>query len=146
MSNSNQPDEFTVINLPIRLTSRDCARVRDAAEEILNARGQPASDDLASSIAKALERASALIGLRIRRERLFGGELFGEPAWDILLDLFIQRARGKKTSSTSAALASRAPSTTALRYISMLTTRGWVNRSVAVHDKRVYYIELTDSV
>ncbi|MFC3096753.1 winged helix DNA-binding protein [Alteraurantiacibacter palmitatis] len=72
------------------------------------------------------------------------GELLGEPAWDMLLDLFMQFAGGAKVSTTSLCMASRVPGTTALRYINALEEAGLVTRSTSEFDKRVTFVELTD--
>ena len=82
--------------------------------------------------------------MRKRRDATCGAEFFGEPAWEILLDLFLERAEGRKTNSMSAATASRAPITTALRYLGILEKRGLITKRVANHDMRVHYVELTD--
>ena len=83
-------------------------------------------------------------GARRQRTRHFATDLFGEPAWDILLDLFVQRACGKKICVTSATIASAAPPTTALRKIQMLEKDGLVARQRSAQDRRVTYLVLTE--
>ncbi|MDD3798525.1 MAG: winged helix DNA-binding protein [Novosphingobium sp.] len=78
------------------------------------------------------------------RDDLFPKEIFGEPAWDILLDLFVNARRQRPVSTTSLCIASGAPATTALRHIAMLEKRGLVRRVRAQHDGRVHYVELTE--
>jgi len=80
---------------------------------------------------------------RRARARFLSPELLGEPAWDILLDLLVQHARGRRVSVTSACLASSVPGTTALRWLAALEERELVMRTAAQHDGRVSYIELT---
>ncbi|WP_170304751.1 winged helix DNA-binding protein [Croceicoccus estronivorus] len=82
---------------------------------------------------------------RRARDNRFPKDIFGEPAWDILLDLFINTRRRRTVSTTSLCIASSAPATTALRYISVLEKRGLVRRKRSRHDGRVHYVELTDS-
>jgi DNA-binding MarR family transcriptional regulator len=77
------------------------------------------------------------------RTRYLAPELLGEPAWDILLDLLVQQARGRQISVTSACLGSGVPCTTALRWIAALESQGLVTRVAARHDKRVVFLELT---
>jgi hypothetical protein len=43
------------------------------------------------------------------RARYFKRELFKDPAWDILLDLYVARADGRGISVSSACIASGAP-------------------------------------
>lgn len=95
-------------------------------------------------VAQAVSHAQRIIRIRQRREHALGADLFADPAWDILLDLFVQRVEGRATSSTSASIASRAPMTTALRYISALCQRGLLTRQSADHDHRIHYVELSD--
>jgi len=69
--------------------------------------------------------------------------LLGEPAWDILLDLFIRAAAGRPVSVTSSALASGVPSTTALRYFDRLEGKGMISRRKSPTDGRVTFVDLT---
>lgn len=70
-------------------------------------------------------------------------ELFHEPAWDILLDLFIAQARDKHISVTDAALAGQVPTTTALRWVWSLEKTGLVKRQPDASDKRRSFVMLT---
>ncbi len=83
---------------------------------------------------------------RVRRTRdnYFPRQLFGEPAWDILLDLYINHAQGRKISVSSLCVASMVPATTALRYIAMLEDQGLLRKIASEHDRRVSLVELTD--
>ncbi|WP_428334189.1 winged helix DNA-binding protein [Novosphingobium sp.] len=68
--------------------------------------------------------------------------LFGEPAWDILLDLFISYAEHKKISIMSAGLAAHASTTTALRWVWALEDAHLVERKLDRSDKRRSYVSL----
>lgn len=82
--------------------------------------------------------------LRARiREEAVGEDLVGEPAWNMLLELFKQFAGGAKVSTKSLQLIARCPETTALRVIDRLEERGLVSRSRSAVDKRVTFVELT---
>ena len=80
---------------------------------------------------------------RRRRRELFGSKLFGEPAWDILLDLFIAAKEGKRVSVTSACIAADVPSTTALRWIGLLEKEGLIIRENDEADARRVFIRLS---
>ena len=69
-----------------------------------------------------LQMMEAIYAGRRARTAIFGAdaELFGEPAWDILLDAAIMEGQGRSVSVTSACLAADVPPTTALRYLSAL--------------------------
>ncbi|MXP44567.1 MarR family transcriptional regulator [Allopontixanthobacter sediminis] len=82
---------------------------------------------------------------RLRRARIPGLQeiILGEPAWDILLDLYVQQAKGRLVSISSACIASTAPMTTALRHLKLLESHGLVLSSRASHDDRVRMVELS---
>jgi hypothetical protein len=81
---------------------------------------------------------------RRRRDELFGGaHLFGEPAWDILLDLFIAASEGKRISITSACIGAAAPPTTALRWLNLLEREGLIEREGDSKDMRRSYVRLS---
>jgi MoxR-like ATPase len=82
--------------------------------------------------------------LRRKRAEIFGNaELFGEPAWDILLDLFIAQAEGKSVSISSACIGSAAPATTGLRWLGVLADEGLVVRENDPEDQRRVMVRLT---
>lgn len=80
---------------------------------------------------------------RQRRSKYLGVGLFADPAWDILLDLFVAEGRGADISVTSACIASLVPRSTALRWIGLLETGGLVVRRKDTTDRRVAYLALT---
>lgn len=80
---------------------------------------------------------------RRRRAKIFDPGLFGEPAWDLLLDLFIAAKENKRVSVTSACIGADVPSTTALRWIAVLESQGLVTREDDSKDGRRAFIHLT---
>lgn len=82
--------------------------------------------------------------LRRKRAAIFGNpDLFGEPAWDILLDLYIAHGEGKQVSVSSACIGSAAPSTTGLRWLGVLADEGLVVREADADDHRRVLVRLT---
>lgn len=81
---------------------------------------------------------------RQRRQRHLPGDLLGEPAWDMLLDLFIAVLQRRRISVSSACMASGVPSTTALRWLGQLERMGLVEREASKNDLRVVLVKLTD--
>ena len=77
------------------------------------------------------------------RPKTLSSSLFGEPAWDLLLDLYIREKSGSRSSVTSACIGSRAPHTTALRHIEELRRSGWIKRIADEGDKRRFWLTLT---
>lgn len=81
---------------------------------------------------------------RRRRTKIFRSEdLFGEPAWDILLDLFIAAKERRRVSVTSACIGSAVPSTTALRWITILERQNLLVREADPGDARRVYVKLS---
>ncbi len=90
-----------------------------------------------------VELARRIYRARRDREKFLPADLFGEPVWDMLLDLYVKRAENREINVTSLSLASGVPPTTSLRWIALLEERGLLFRNPAVHDKRVHYVSLT---
>lgn len=92
-----------------------------------------------------LEKCQRIYKLRREREQLFGKPgMFCDPAWDILLDLFIGYLRGDRISVTSVGIAACAPITTALRWLTILEKDGLVTREHDMTDRRRIFVTLTD--
>ncbi|MEJ7928110.1 MarR family transcriptional regulator [Sphingobium sp. AN641] len=84
--------------------------------------------------------------LRARRMRadFLPGELFADPAWDMLLDLLAARLDGERVSVSSLCIAAAVPPTTALRWIRTLTDQALVVRHADPLDGRRVFIQLAD--
>jgi len=81
---------------------------------------------------------------RRMRDRIFDDTaLFGEPAWDILLDLLAAEMTGTRLSVSSACIGSNVPSTTALRWLTILEERGLITRESDVTDRRRAFVRIT---
>ncbi len=85
-----------------------------------------------------------IIRQRQLRARFFDGDLFGDPAWDMLLDLTAARAEHARVSVTSLCIASGVPPTTALRWIGQMSEAGLLERIEDETDRRRAFITLTD--
>jgi DNA-binding NarL/FixJ family response regulator len=85
-----------------------------------------------------------IIRQRQMRARFFDGDLFGDPAWDMLLDLTAARAEHTRVSVTSLCIASGVPPTTALRWIGQMVDAGLFQRVEDEADRRRAFIALTD--
>ena len=91
-----------------------------------------------------LEEVHATYRERRRRKKFLPPDLFGEPAWDILLDLFASRLEGRIISVSSACIAADVPATTGLRWLKQLEDTGFVDRKVSDTDQRVTWVQLSD--
>jgi DNA-binding MarR family transcriptional regulator len=87
--------------------------------------------------------ATRLYAMRRHRNQVLGVSLFSEPAWDILLDLFISHHAGRQLSVSAVCIGACAPSATALRYLAILQEVGLVVRIRDESDGRRSYIHLS---
>jgi hypothetical protein len=85
-----------------------------------------------------------IIAGRQARARFFDPELFGDPAWDMLLDLTAAHGEGARVSVTSLCIAAGVPATTALRWLTQMVESGIFERVPDPADKRRAFIGLSD--
>jgi hypothetical protein len=85
----------------------------------------------------------AVIRARRLRAQFFAGELFADPAWDMLLDLFAAWLEQRQVSVSSLCIAAAVPPTTALRWIGTLHDAGLFERQADPSDRRRAYIALS---
>jgi hypothetical protein len=88
--------------------------------------------------------AQAYAERRLRDKVFNDPEIFGEPAWDALLDIATAEARGERLAVSSACIGACAPSTTALRWLRTLEERQLVRREPDPCDARRSFLRLTD--
>jgi hypothetical protein len=97
-------------------------------------------EQTAPELAKA-----AILGRKAsaQRAQFLPREFFGEPAWEMLTELFIQFSAGEKVSTKALTIVSGVPETTALRIIERLEAAKLIQKVPSAVDRRVTYIELT---
>jgi len=91
--------------------------------------------------AKAVRR---MLRQRRMREQYFPADLFADPAWDMLLDLYAARLERQPVSVSSLCIAAAVPATTALRWIKTMTDAGLFVRDADPHDGRRIFIALAE--
>lgn len=96
------------------------------------------------SIKRLAGRAEAEYKARRSRSKYVPEKLLGEPVWDILLDLYVNEARGRVSNITSVCVASCAPPTTALRYVTSLEAQGLIEFEDANYDRRIRLVSFTE--
>ena len=80
---------------------------------------------------------------RRRRIATFGQSMFGEPAWDMLLALYILDVSGQRQTIGSLLDYSGTPPTTAKRWLDFLYAHDLVRREPHPTDRRTAFISLT---
>ena len=98
----------------------------------------------AKSVAEVEQLVRAILKLRRKRDELFRPGLFGEPAWDMLLELFLAKLTFRKECVSSLCVASAVPATTAIRWIVVLEGQGLVERQCDRFDRRRNFVVLTE--
>lgn len=88
-------------------------------------------------------RVRAMVSARSLRRAVFKASLFSDPAWDILLGLFLARIEGRRVSISAAGRAGKIPLTTALRWINALEHEGLLERAGDIHHGRRVFLNLT---
>ena len=106
----------------------------------------PTEDKSSSSQSHApnisADTVRSVISARRARTRYFAADLFADPSWDILLDLFAAELSQTRVSVSSACIAANVPATTALRWIRRLVEEGLIIRHNDPFDGRRVFLEL----
>jgi DNA-binding MarR family transcriptional regulator len=84
-----------------------------------------------------------LINLRRSRGRFFGGDLFADPAWDILLELYAASLGQFRMTVGKLCIGAAVPATTALRWINHLEENGMIERKSDPTDGRRQFLMLS---
>lgn len=143
--NTCSPDMDRSRSVPVHLSLDEIERLVGIVErawqgarqdQITSPRGSDRPEKLASV-------ARFLIWGRRRRNGLLSDVDFGEPAWDMLLDLYLAAAEHRRVSVSSLCMAAGVPSTTALRWINHLVEAGHFVRQQDRRDARRFYVDLS---
>lgn len=90
-----------------------------------------------------IQRARIVLSSRRLRFRYFNRSMFGEPAWEILLVLYITETTEGRQSTGRLAELVETPLSTAARWIDYLDRERLIERQPHPTDKRVIYIRLS---
>ena len=126
---------------PVRLEAMARALIELARD--LETAGAPPAPFLVQRGPNLGRLARSLYLERARRAAFFPAGLFGEPSWDILLDLFVASRDNELRSVKEVCIASHAPDATALRYIDQLVASGLVLRTRDTRDNRRKFLSLS---
>lgn len=144
MSNDQDPPD-EVYRL-VALDQRDVEDLRRLLGKFRTAGSVGVADDAARGCEgdpmKLEQRARALLESRRRRIAIFGSQMFAEPAWDMLLILYLSGSKGRQTQTSLGEL-SGASRSTAMRWIDFLADRDLVRRDDHPTDRRRNFVSLT---
>jgi DNA-binding MarR family transcriptional regulator len=91
-----------------------------------------------------LAKAELVLSSRRAREQFFDRDLFGEPAWDILLALYVTEEAGARFTVSKLAECIGTPLSTAVRWVHALEEKSLVERIAHPTDRRIMFIQLLD--
>jgi len=117
--------------------------------DALNGDDPSALDDIEAASPISFEQGRAAEAARMYKERrlrdqFLPSNLFADPAWDMLLDLYKAHYRRSDVSICSLCLASCVPTTTAHRWIDTMEDAKLFKRTCDQRDRRRVFIELTE--
>jgi DNA-binding MarR family transcriptional regulator len=144
----DRQDEKQVIKT-IRLKASDLDAVRQLLGQLLGHFETDRVDigqdtDGAATPGALLKLAQMMLLARQARAHFFKAPMFGEPAWEMLLALYINHDGGSRQSIGRLSAVSGAPPTTALRWLDYLEKEQLVARNPNPTDRRSDFVELTD--
>ena len=88
--------------------------------------------------------AKRLLDLRRSRGRFLDPDMFGEPAWDMILALYIASIEQYRLKVTDLVNESRVPASTGLRWIRRLQEAGLIVRHENPLDGRINFLEISE--
>lgn len=98
--------------------------------------------DLANYSTREIARSWMLV--RNFRTEFLPRSLFGEPAWDLLVALFVWDDTGSPMAVSELAKLVDAPASTAVRWMQYLEEKGLVVRRRSDRDRRILKVSLSD--
>lgn len=118
-------------------------RLRIRLREVLQVLDRMIHDEGPTHGSRADDRVRRLIRVRRMRDTLLGAQLFSDPAWDILLELYAVELSEQRLHGSALCLRTQNPSSTTMRWINALEARGLVSRKADPLDSRRAFISLT---
>lgn len=130
LSGASSPASDFFADCPVSLD--DCGKSGDQNGKLqLGQQAQPA-------------QIQKIIDARRLRANFFDSDLFADPAWDILLDLYRAHLAQQRICVTSVCFGAGVPVSTALRWLNALEERNLARRRQDPLDGRRFFVALTD--
>lgn len=130
-------------SLGLRSGSKDSPPIEDAG----GALGADLADALVAALPGALANARRSVRRLLLRRQLLGADrLFGEPAWDMLVELFIAHCEGATVPTGALGIGSGLSSSSAQRLVQRLVDAGLVMRAPDPDDGRRHFVSLSPDI
>ena len=89
-------------------------------------------------------KARLILSRRLARQQYFHRDIFGEPAWEILLALYVIEYSGARFTISKLAECINAPLSTVVRWVKTLEEQLLVCRVNHPTDRRIIFVRLLD--
>ena len=146
-NNSDRPEASNRLALSDK-DVRDAARLLRIISDPASLRREqpepPADEAEAADRETLTSRARMLYSSRRLRERYFDRQLFAEPAWDMLLLLYVTEHSSARLTTTRLAELIDTPLTTVLRWLNHLEAAQLIERQGHPTDRRTTFIGLPE--
>jgi len=119
-------------------------RDRDDAVRLLTLILGRARAERAIERSETLPIARAILEDRRRRCRLFNPGMFGEPGWELLLNLYVNDQEGPRLTIGKLIQSAGTAQSTSLRWLDYLEDQGLISREQHPTDARTAFVALTD--
>jgi CheY-like chemotaxis protein len=126
-------------------SAQHARQMRLRAKEASAAAGKAKATEEGGPVARKRAALSELKTMRRLRSQYFPAELFSDPCWEMVLDLYDAALVGAEVTVTSLGAASGVPQTTALRRMETLQAHQLIVRAEDKADKRRTIIKLSDA-
>lgn len=122
--------------------------LRSAREDLLGVDGADFADGaLGAALPGALANARRSVRRLLLRRQLLGADgLFGEPAWDMLVELFIAHCEGATVPTGALGIGSGLSSSSAQRLVQRLVDAQLVVRAPDPEDGRRHFVSLAPDI
>lgn len=124
-------------------TDQDIARLERQLSAVKRRIQEERNGSLPTSNARAILRW--IQSARRVRQEIISRQLFADPAWDMLLELYAAELEQRRVSTSQLCISSAVPATTALRWIDKLDQLGFLRRMADPLDARRVWILLSSS-
>ena len=137
------------MNMEQDIYASELRRIRDTVDRLLDERQNGVVPDghngtLSRSNQDLTQTVKRILRFRDLRNEVFDGHLFADPAWDMLLEIFMCDLTQQRISVSAACAGSRVPATTGLRWAKLLERRGLITRRNDPLDSRRVHLSLSE--
>jgi len=149
-ASDSESAQLRQLNEEVARISRVLARLTSDEKRTGGVADRPLGYGVPPSVAPAASTISAaevrkLIRARRMRNQYLAEDLFEDPAWDMLLDLYAADLESAQVSVSSLCIAAAVAPTTALRWIARMTEAGLFERHPDPFDRRRAFLALSDA-